>query len=128
MKSSSAILLLVSCLVLVFLYACSYFKKTSSEQQSYYTKFRDPNFFVTFSWVSEDETPAIENFFKNRKEARSLEPDELKSNEDFGYEIRLDSKNSEAIVEVFKEILLWNKGIINVGKDKKAQIPSSNAT
>ncbi len=122
MKSSSTILFVASCLLLNCFMGCSLFRKSALQQKAYYAKFREPTFIVTFSWVSDDEKPMIENFFKNRKEARSLGLDELDSNVDFGYEIRLDPKDTDAIVKIFSEILKWNEGIINIGKDKKAKI------
>jgi hypothetical protein len=96
MRLSSILSLLILCLMVNFFMGCSYFKKAPPRQQYFYTEFREPTFIVTFSWVSDNEKPIIENFFKNRKEARLLNRNELEPNEDFGYEIWLDQKNTTA--------------------------------
>jgi hypothetical protein len=122
MRFSSIISLLILCLVLNFFMGCSHFRKSSNDQKSRPIKFREIKLIITFSWISDDEKPKIEDFFKDLKGFRMLNSSELAGNERFGFEINIDSKNLRTIEDLNQRVINWNKAILSIGKDKKAQI------
>ncbi len=122
MKSSSAIRLLVFCLVINLFTGCAFFKKTSKPEKLYLTEFREPAFVVTFAEVSEDEREKIIKEISTWNQARALQPFELNTGENFGFQIELDTENSKAIADLLKNVLYCHKKIMKIGTKENKKI------